>query len=55
MCDDISSTIADLTAKGAVFRGPVQDHGYGLVVMLALPGADDLMLYEPRHPRAYCL
>jgi hypothetical protein len=24
-------------------------------VMLKLPGADDIMLYEPRHPTAYDL
>jgi hypothetical protein len=25
------------------------------VVMMAVPGADDIMLYEPRHPLAYSL
>jgi hypothetical protein len=55
MCDDISRTVAELRAKGAEFRGGVQDHGYGLVVMMAVPGADDIMLYEPRHPQAYSL
>jgi len=55
MCDNISSTVAELKSKGAVFRGEVQDHGYGLVIMLAVPGADDMMLYEPKHPVAYKL
>src|ERR1700733_15344836 len=55
MCDDISHTVAELKGKGAEFRGEVQDHGYGLVVMMAVPGADDIMLYEPRHPLAYSL
>ena len=55
MCDDISSTIAELKGKGAEFHGEVQDQGYGLVVMMAVPGADDIMLYEPRHPLAYSL
>lgn len=55
MCDDISSTVAELKGKGAEFRGEVQDHGYGLVVMMVVPGADDIMLYEPRHPLAYSL
>jgi predicted enzyme related to lactoylglutathione lyase len=55
MCDDISHTVAELKGKGAEFRGEVQDHGYGLVVIMAVPGADDIMLYEPRHPLAYSL
>ena len=55
MCDDISHTVAELRGKGAEFRGEFQDHGYGLVVMMAVPGADDIMLYEPRHPLAYSL
>jgi len=46
MCDDISQTVAELKGKGAEFHGEVQDHGYGLVVMMAVPGADDIMLYE---------
>jgi len=45
MCDDISHTVAELKGKGAEFHGEVQDHGYGLVVMMAVPGADDIMLY----------
>jgi hypothetical protein len=55
MCDDILSTVAELKDKGAEFHGEVQDHGYGLVVMMAVPGADDIMLYEPRHALAYNL
>jgi catechol 2,3-dioxygenase-like lactoylglutathione lyase family enzyme len=55
MCDDISKTVAELRGKGAEFHGEVQDHGYGLVVMMAIPGADDIMLYEPKHPLAYNL
>jgi catechol 2,3-dioxygenase-like lactoylglutathione lyase family enzyme len=55
MCDDMSHTVAELKGKGAEFRGEVQDHGYGLVVMMAVPGADDIMLYEPKHPLAYSL
>ena len=55
MCDDISQTVAELKGKGADFRGEVQDHGYGFVIMMALPGADDIMLYEPKHPLAYSL
>jgi hypothetical protein len=29
--------------------------GFGRTVMLDVPGADPIMLYEPRHPTAYDL
>jgi hypothetical protein len=49
MCDDIRSTIAALRAKGVVVKGEPQDEGFGITVMLALPGGVEVMLYEPRH------
>jgi Glyoxalase/Bleomycin resistance protein/Dioxygenase superfamily len=52
MCDDIAETVADLRSRGVEVRGEPSDHGYGLVVMLALPGGLDVQLYEPRHPTA---
>jgi catechol 2,3-dioxygenase-like lactoylglutathione lyase family enzyme len=55
MCDDLAQTMAELESKGAVFSGPVEEQDYGITVMLKVPGADDLMLYEPRHPTAYDL
>jgi catechol 2,3-dioxygenase-like lactoylglutathione lyase family enzyme len=53
MCDDIEATRADLEAKGARFLGPVSDEGFGLVSLMEVPGADPIMVYEPRHPTAY--
>ncbi len=55
MCDDIESTVAELEAKGATFSGGIQDEGFGLVTMLELPGAGQILLYEPQHPTAYDL
>jgi catechol 2,3-dioxygenase-like lactoylglutathione lyase family enzyme len=55
MCDDVERTRADLEAKGATFSSPIEDHGYGLVTMLDVPGADPIQLYQPRHPTAYDL
>jgi predicted enzyme related to lactoylglutathione lyase len=55
MCDDIAATMAELTKKGAVFSGPVEELGFGLATNLEVPGADAIMLYEPRHPTAYDL
>jgi predicted enzyme related to lactoylglutathione lyase len=53
MCDDIKATKADLEAKGATFTTGIVDYGFGLAAHLEVPGAGDIMLYEPRHPTAY--
>jgi len=55
MCDDIEATIAELTARGAEFTGPAENLGYGLGTSLKVPGADEIFVYEPRHPTAYGL
>jgi predicted enzyme related to lactoylglutathione lyase len=55
MCDDLEATIAELEAKGATLSGGIRDLGFGITTMLELPGADDILLYEPRHPKAYDL
>jgi len=38
----------------AISSGP-DDHGYGIVAMVTVPGADDVQLYQPRHQTAYGL
>jgi hypothetical protein len=52
MCDDIHQTVTDLRAKGVIVKHDPIDEGYGITVMLGLPGGADVMLYEPRHPLA---
>ena len=52
MCDDIHLTIEDLRARGIDVAGEPSDEGYGITVMLRLPGGVEVMLYEPRHPMA---
>ncbi len=49
MCDDIGSTIKDLRTKGIEVKGEPEDEGFGITVMLNLPGGVEVMLYEPRH------
>jgi catechol 2,3-dioxygenase-like lactoylglutathione lyase family enzyme len=51
MCDDVTATAEQLTAKG-VRCGPVSDQGWGLLTSVQLPGGGELGLYEPRHPKA---
>jgi catechol 2,3-dioxygenase-like lactoylglutathione lyase family enzyme len=55
MCDDIVATKADLKARGAVFAGDIMAEGFGRLAMLELPGAGQILLYEPRHKTAYNL
>jgi hypothetical protein len=52
MCDDIRATIAELRMKGVQIDGEPEDEGYGVTVMLTLPGGVQVMLYEPRHAMA---
>lgn len=52
MCDDISATIAELKKRGVEFDSEPHDEGFGIVVMMTLPGGVKLMLYQPRHATA---
>lgn len=52
MCDDIEATMAELRAKGIEVKGEPEDEGFGITVMLGLPGDVEVLLYEPRHPMA---
>jgi catechol 2,3-dioxygenase-like lactoylglutathione lyase family enzyme len=55
MCDDLAATMVELESRGAEFTGTVEEQSFGNTVMLKVPGADDITLYEPRHPTAYNL
>ena len=55
MCDDIDATVEELRAKGAQFRGPIEEREYGWIIMVIVPGADDIQLYQPTHKLAYDL
>ena len=52
MCDDLDATMAELAARGATFAGEPRDEVYGRIVMLHVPGADDIQLYQPSYPTA---
>jgi len=47
--------VAELSAKGVEFTGPIQDQGFGRLVHLRVPGAGNIGLYQPRHATAYDL
>ncbi len=50
MCDDLDATTAELGAKG-VTVGPVHVESWGRVTTITVPGAGEIGLYEPSHPR----
>ncbi len=55
MCDDIEQTVAELSAKGAEFSREIRNAGFGRTTVLKVPGAGEMLLYEPRHPSAHGL
>ena len=52
MCDNLDATLADLQSKGISTQGYPEDEGWGITIMINLPGGLEVMLYEPRHPMA---
>jgi catechol 2,3-dioxygenase-like lactoylglutathione lyase family enzyme len=55
MCDDIEATLAELRAKGVEVGDEVRDEGFGLTSTLTVPGAGEMMIYQPRHDLAHAL
>ena len=53
MCDDLESTVAELAAKGASIAGENQEFDFGRGIMVEVPAADPILVYEPTHPTAY--
>ena len=49
MCDDLAATMAELTGRGAEFKGGVVEEPWGSTVQLAVPGAGTVTLYEPKY------
>jgi catechol 2,3-dioxygenase-like lactoylglutathione lyase family enzyme len=52
MCDDLDATMAELRGKGIEFRGEPEQRGFGIATTMLLPGGVEMLLYEPKHPRA---
>jgi biotin operon repressor len=50
-CDDIAKTVAELKAKGVEFVDDVQNHGYGLVTHIRMPGDFQVQLYQPLYKK----
>ena len=52
MCDNLDTTIADLTSRGVDFTGAVENQAWGRSIGMRIPGGATLSLYEPRHATA---
>ncbi len=50
-CDDIEKTVDKLKAKGVKFKGQIEDHGYGLVLYIHVPGDFYIQLYQPKYKK----
>lgn len=55
VCDDIQATVRHLSERGAEFLGDVTQAPFGLVATMKVPGAGQILVYEPTHPTAYDL
>lgn len=51
----IKATVKELPAKGAHFGGPIEECGSGRIIMMIVPGANDMQLYQTTHKLAYNL
>ncbi|MGQ0737435.1 MAG: VOC family protein [Bacteroidota bacterium] len=50
-CENIQQTVDELKSKGVVFKGEVEDHGYGFVTYFKVPGDFYLQLYQPKYKK----
>ncbi|HEX4787160.1 MAG TPA: extradiol dioxygenase [Actinospica sp.] len=55
MCEDLVTTMAELTGKRIEFTKPVAELPWGRATAFRLPGGGELGLYEPKHPVAATL
>jgi predicted enzyme related to lactoylglutathione lyase len=48
-CDDIETTVDELSARGVEFVDDVSDVGYGLAIHFVMPGDVQVELYQPSY------
>ena len=49
MCDDLTTTMAELKGRGATFEGDVTEEPWGTTIQLVVPGAGTMTLYQPNY------
>jgi len=50
MCDDVEAFVSDMKGRGLAATQP-QNHGWGIMTQLTLPGGGRLSVYQPLHKR----
>jgi catechol 2,3-dioxygenase-like lactoylglutathione lyase family enzyme len=50
-CDNIHQTVDELKTKGVVFKGEIEDHGYGYVTYFKVPGDFYIQLYQAKYDK----
>ena len=50
-CENIQETVAELRSKGVLFKGEIEDHGYGFVTYFKVPGDFYIQLYQPKYKK----
>ncbi len=48
-CDDIRRTMVQLKARGVQFASGIVDEGWGLTARFRMPGAGEVLLYQPAY------
>lgn len=48
-CDDIQTTVAELSDRGVEFIDGIADVGYGLAIHFEMPGGVQVELYQPAY------
>jgi predicted enzyme related to lactoylglutathione lyase len=49
VCDDLTATMTELSARGAEFAGEIEEQSWGTTARLKVPGAGELTLYQPKY------
>jgi len=48
-CDDIETTVAELSTRGVEFVDEITNVGYGLAIHFVMPGNVEVELYQPAY------
>ena len=51
-CDDIETTVTELTGRGVEFIDAILDVGYGLATHFLMPGDLKVQLYQPHYKKS---
>lgn len=52
LCDDVETTVRELTGKGVEVTMPITEMSWGRLTRFRLPGGGEVGVYQPRHERA---